>query len=370
MESDSTTRPQKNISDCLKGHIPSLNGWRALSIILVLMAHSVESSGFPQSMRPVSQYLTGELGVQIFFGISGFLITWLLLREHDTTGRIALRAFYERRMLRILPVYFAFVGVMAVFQYTTSYNGTTAQWIRALTFTANYAPAPPAMSHLWSLSVEEQFYLLWPWMVVLGIARVGGWRGLKTVLYLALCAAPAFRVLGKFYDTPLLGYLSFLTTFDLLGWGCLFAILLHSHPQWFEQLCAKHAMALTGTALALIFLPLLLMQNNLLGIITLPFRFTFTGIGVCTLLTISIFNHDRGFWRLLNHQFVSWLGILSYSIYIWHRPFSVPPALFGMESAWWMEFPTLLLASLAVATVSYYALERPLMALRKRLHSK
>jgi peptidoglycan/LPS O-acetylase OafA/YrhL len=125
------------------GRIPSLDGWRAVSIVFVLLSHASASKGFPPQIELFTKWFSGELGVQIFFTISGFLITLLLLREFDTSGSINLRAFYERRALRILPVYFAFVLVMLFMQFTTIYRGTLAEWMHALTFTANYAPPPP-----------------------------------------------------------------------------------------------------------------------------------------------------------------------------------------------------------------------------------
>lgn len=363
--------PRRSILD---GYLPSLDGWRAISIILVIFSHSKKSHGFPNLLQGFSSYFSGELGVHVFFVISGFLITFLLLREHGATGTISIRSFYERRALRILPVYFAFLAAMATIQAFTPLHGSLPQWLGALTFTANYFPAPPAMSHLWSLSVEEQFYILWPGIVFMHLAsprterKALGVRKLKILVWIALASAPALRVVAKFHQTPLLGYLSFFTNFDLLGWGCLLAVYMKDHTDLMRSVCLRNGFRLSILGLILVVVPIILVKNDLLGIITLPFRFTLTGMGVAILITVSIFHHNRGVWRLLNLSAVRWIGVLSYSIYIWHRPFTANPETFGIHSAWWIEFPGLVLASLLIAAISFYALERPLMSLRKRLH--
>ncbi len=361
---------QPNSSDessPLRGHIPSLDGWRAISIILVIFAHSLKSEGFPDLLKPVFNYLTGELGVQVFFVISGFLITWLLIRERDKNGSVNLKSFYERRAIRILPVYIAFVIAMAVVQLFTTYHGSAAQWIRVITFTANYAPAPPAMTHLWSLSVEEQFYLIWPACFLAAVKKGLDTYKLQRILVAVVIVSPVFRIMGKYTETPLLGYMSFLTNCDLLAWGCLTAVVLWRNMNWFQSKLIRHQFLLTLMGLLCVFLPIVLVRHQLLGIITLPFRFTSAGIGVSILLLVSIFNFNKGFWRLLNLPMVRWLGILSYSLYLWHRPFSVQPELFGLTNIWWMEFPALLLVSISVASFSYYFLERPLLSFRKSL---
>jgi peptidoglycan/LPS O-acetylase OafA/YrhL len=224
------------------------------------------------------------------------------------------------------------------------------------------------MTHLWSLSVEEQFYLVWPWMVALGIKC--SIRRQYLLLGFFLCLAPAFRVFGKFFETPLLGYQSFLTQFDLLGWGCALAITTHRFPAAFESICIRRPVFLSCLGLFLVYAPVIMVYNNILGVFTLPFRFTLTGVGVSMLLIVSIFNHSRGIWKLLNLPVVCWLGVLSYSLYIWHRPFTVPYSVFGFESAPFMDFPALLLSSLILAAFSYHLFELPLLKFRKRLRKE
>src|SRR5882724_7345116 len=97
--------------------LPSLDGWRAVSILMVLGAHCQHVNGFPNALHGTFSWLfDGNLGVRFFFIISGFLITWLMVLERDQTGGVNLRHFYARRALRILPVYFTFILALAGLQ--------------------------------------------------------------------------------------------------------------------------------------------------------------------------------------------------------------------------------------------------------------
>src|ERR1017187_6342941 len=151
-------------SVCISKRLPSLDGWRAISIMMVLGAHAEHTNGFPNAFHAIFKWLfDGTLGVLFFFVISGFLITWLLVFENDRSGHINLKHFYARRALRILPVYYAFILTLVCLQLFTVYTQSVSAWIGNLTFTTNFVTANVWPSgHLWSLSVEEQFYLLWP----------------------------------------------------------------------------------------------------------------------------------------------------------------------------------------------------------------
>jgi peptidoglycan/LPS O-acetylase OafA/YrhL len=155
----------------LRGRIPSLDGLRAVSIILVIASHAIQGT---HSFVFRLFFLHSDLGVRVFFIISGFLITSLLLRERAETGRISLPLFYIRRTLRILPPFVLFVGVVAIFNAFGIIQVPPGNWIYALTYTMNFdTHAPWVLGHLWSLSVEEQFYLLWP--LVMRFARPPVW---------------------------------------------------------------------------------------------------------------------------------------------------------------------------------------------------
>jgi peptidoglycan/LPS O-acetylase OafA/YrhL len=145
--------------------IPSLDGLRALSISLVLVAHFAYSMGFPvHHTWWTDDY--AHYGVRIFFVISGFLITSLLIREREQTGTISLKQFYIRRAYRLLPAAYVYLVVITiVFHESLQYKYVVVAYMYLTSYALH---SPWVLIHLWSLSVEEQFYFLWPAAMALG----------------------------------------------------------------------------------------------------------------------------------------------------------------------------------------------------------
>ena len=353
------------------GRLPSLDGLRAVSISLVLGSHSVHAQGFPAEWEGCFRWLfDGALGVRCFFTISGFLITYLMLLEVQRSGRGSLRNFYLRRTLRILPVYFLFLLALGGLQMATPFSLTSAQWISSLTFTVNFFPGVWSNGHLWSLAVEEQFYLIWPFLFVLaGLA--GQMRRATLLLLVPLVSAPVFRVIGYTgWAGPELRWLfnsaSFLMHMDGLAMGCLAAFLFHGERLRIEQLIGAWPKAVCLTALGLIGLPYVLSRLFLGGIFTVPLGPTTQSLGFTLLLLLGIVRPTWGGYRLLNWAPICQVGVLSYSLYLWQQIFCSPPQDFGVDAVWWMSFPGWLFAAFAAAAVSYYAFELPLVQLRAR----
>ena len=158
------------------GQIPALDGLRAVSILLVMVSHA----GFGH-IEP------GGLGVTLFFGISGFIITRLLLAEHAATGRVALGAFYARRFLRLSPALLIYAACAGLAMAALGDPFRLAEWLAMLFYAANFwklwggfpdgALAPHPFGILWSLAVEEQYYLIYPWLLVALLARVSAAPG-------------------------------------------------------------------------------------------------------------------------------------------------------------------------------------------------
>jgi peptidoglycan/LPS O-acetylase OafA/YrhL len=200
-------------------HLPVLDGLRAIACTLVMVFHAGVIS------------VPGDLGVTLFFVISGFLITWLLLNERDRTGTLDLRAFYLRRTLRIFPAYYALIVATIAARHFLGRPWTTAQVATALTYTVDfYIPVVNTLihptNHAWSLAIEEQFYLLWPicllWLLNRGprAVIVGVGAAIATVLALRLYAV---LVLDASYYVIVYG---FFTRFDSIAAGCLLAAVL------------------------------------------------------------------------------------------------------------------------------------------------
>ena len=351
------------------GRLASLDGWRAFSILLVLGSHCKFTAGFPSGLTRWANWLfDGDLGVRFFFAISGFLITWLLILEENQCGRISLKHFYIRRALRILPVYFAFLLILVALQWLTPFSQTTLTWVGNLTLTRNFIGTSWTSGHLWSLSVEEQFYLLWPGLFL--ISGIGS-NLPKAVFVLALpmVIAPIWRIITylKLYPSmlgPAFGDWSFFKYFDCLAIGCLCAFLLARKPHFLLQHLA-HSWKPAVVAGVLILTPYVLSRKLTFELLTVPLGYSLQGCGFGILMLQSTLFPTRRGYQALNWSWVSRLGGLSYSIYIWQQLFSTKPSNFGLPNVWWLSFPGWLLPVLVVSFVSYYAFERPCMNLRR-----
>jgi peptidoglycan/LPS O-acetylase OafA/YrhL len=348
---------------------PSLDGWRAVSIALVLGYHCQFSVGFPKRLAPVIQWLfDGNLGVRFFFVISGFLITHLLLQEHERTGSISLRGFYIRRALRILPVYFVFLFVVFLLQFFTAWYQPKVTWIGNLTFTTNFVPTSDQTNHLWSLAVEEQFYLVWPLLLVTILLRGNKQTALR-VLATPLIVAPICRVFSAMKNLPATVHpffqeYSFFNNFDSLAIGCITAIFLARHEAQLSSILNTLGWRSWAAGLALILVPYILSRLSLAKILVIPLGNTCQALGFAILMLRSIL-FPRLF-KPLNGPLIQKIGVLSYSIYIWQQIFLCNPQNFGFSRFWFMRWPGAFWAAILVATLSFYGFEKPLMGLRAR----
>jgi peptidoglycan/LPS O-acetylase OafA/YrhL len=342
------------------GRLPSLDGLRAVSIFLVLGWHLNDMEQVPGT-RFITYYY-GTLGVQIFFVISGFLITWLLLAEEAQTGSASLRSFYARRALRILPVQFAYLAVLALLALTTDFHWSACQVLTAITYTKDFGCQVPVDGHLWSLSVEEQFYLLWPPIVVLTKRR--------TAIAVSVALIVAFPILRAVLHAAHIGRFAGLVFFDNIMIGCLAAIIAHHAPKQLARFLSWRPMALRATAVLLMIAMNILQDNFLLAIVTVPFAYTIQAGCAAYLICSYAFNRAGIGYLILNARPVAYIGVLSYSLYIWQQLFFSSPQLFGWKSSPVLTFPINLALAFATAMASYHLFELPLLKLRSRLRPK
>ena len=319
--------------------VPSLDGLRAISIVLVILSHLVKWKHV--SLAITSAY--GELGVRVFFVLSGYLITMLLLREQEKTSTICLSNFYVRRAFRIFPAAFVFLGIVVVLFWQQMHWYHVAA---AVFYVSNMDISRPwIFGHLWSLSIEEQFYLLWPF-------ALKQWRRHKTkILVSAFLITPlfhtalyAFRVHGG-----IVGSLPMYS--DRLATGCLLAIFAPRLPR-INRYAALLMLA------AVVSIPLYPAIN--------PVRSLFMLFVLQPILNLSIaglvLHVIQSPCRALNWGPVAWLGRISYSLYLWQEAFCSNPSLhYGY---------TLALGALGCAAVSYYCVEQPMLRLREKLAQK
>jgi peptidoglycan/LPS O-acetylase OafA/YrhL len=372
------------VTDVALTRLPSLDGWRALSIVLVLGAHTALTTGFPQRLEgPFHHLFDGHMGVRFFFVVSGLLITWLMLGEERKTQKVNLRNFYARRALRILPVYFAFLIVAGIIQYFTTCDHDFTTWIANLTFTRDFFPGGNTLSnHFWSLAVEEQFYLLWPFLFV-WLAPAVRTRIMPFLVVAAILVAFLNRCLWKFLlsDAPLWGNLfhewSFFNNVDSLAIGCMAAIWLAADQRGLRSLLTSRPRRVVLVGVLMLMEPYVMhwltdraWMPPVLKSVGWAFWCglgrTFQSAGFVMLALQSIMLPSWGLYRCLNWRPVASLGVLSYSIYVWQNIFCAKPAKFGLTDPWWMTYPLWLVPAFAAAILSYHFLEKPFFNLRHR----
>ena len=350
-----------------RGRIPSLDGVRAIAILLVLYAHA-DIPGHSAFLLAAIKGRCGFLGVQLFFVLSGFLITALMLRERERTGGVSRAGFYLRRALRILPAYAAYLVVVAVLPPMADNELTRSDWFSALTYTVNFhpLPIPVAISHIWSLSVEEHFYLLWPLVLAAGSLVTARWAALGCMVF---CLG--FRCVG-FCVRPDAGQWLDLWTvsrMDDIAVGCLLA-LAACVPQWRQRLSGITARLPAVTLVAAVFMCSQLLGTRFVGSRLLsPGAFALACAGsntinaVCiALLLWTAMTRPLGVggW-VLNCRLMIGIGAVSYSLYLWHVLFCDPEP--GVVNA----FPQNIILMFAVALLSYFLIEKPFLALKDRL---
>lgn len=316
--------------------IPSLDGLRAISIAMVVLGHMAKSGHAPHVFW--SQF--AATGVDVFFVLSGFLITTLLIREREFSGEISLRSFYARRALRIFPAAIVFMSLMIAFYWGQ------LRWYHsaaALLYLANYDITRPwIFGHLWSLSIEEQFYLLWP-------SLLRKWYKHRTrVLVGAVLLAPTWQAACYLFKFKA-GLGAFPSEADTLAVGCLLAVFGHRIP----KIGSYAALALTFLVMLLPFYPASNPARILFALFLVKPALYFSIGG----LVLHVIHHP--YW-ILNCKPVVWLGRISYSLYLWQQPFCADP---NLRHGYFVVF------ALACACLSYYLVEQPILRIRDRRRS-
>jgi peptidoglycan/LPS O-acetylase OafA/YrhL len=341
--------------------MPSLDGIRAISILLVLYGHLSGTRHFPVTNATYGQWFgdVAHLGVYVFFVISGFLITSLLMSERESTGTISLKQFYLRRVLRIFPAFYAFVLVLAIAATWGAVQLTGRDFAYALTFSFNYSPDHPwLLGHLWSLSIEEQFYLLWPLMFVFMRARHALIVAITTVFASALLRA-AIRAWVIHAGPQVL--ISKMTIFpamcDYLAAGCALAML---RPWLLTQ---GWYLRLTSSRWLLLMVPVVLAINRVGGDpLVILLGSPVTNVCLAVLIESSTRHANSLAGRFLNWKPIAFIGTLSYSLYLWQEVF-----LDRHSGSWMNAFPQNLLFAFFAALASYFLVERAFIRWRRRL---
>ena len=337
-------------------HYPSLNGFRAVSIIIVIFFHLGLSGNYFYRI-----IFNGSVGVDVFFVISGFLITTLLVKEKAQTGTINLKNFYIRRILRILPAAYLYLTLMVILNYFFHLNINPLYFGAAFLFIANFEFTnqfkSSFISHYWSLSVEEQFYLLFP--VVLK-------KNFKYfVFFICFIVFILPFVINIQFLVPSINhgiYLAFthyFLKFQGIAVGCLFAILCLKGYINSSRFQKYNIMFLK------VIITLLIFYCNHTGAVTVVSIYTnlIISILIALLLVLNLFYTNDWFYKFLNFNIISKIGVLSYSIYIWHlliiNPTFLPKFING--------YPQNLFFIITIALLSYYLWEQKFLKLKNRM---
>jgi peptidoglycan/LPS O-acetylase OafA/YrhL len=344
-------------SDSVKaGHLPSLDGLRALAIFLVLLGHSNGTRGFVSLDLVIKDY--AYLGVVVFFVISGFLITRLMLVEHSEHGRVSLRLFHARRALRLFPAAYAFIACVCLLWWIGVVHLQARDVWCAVTYTMNYLPGRSwQFGHLWALSLEEQFYLLWPFAFVIFGPRRVGWVAAGGILIGPVARAAAWLFLR---GTPYYGLELFPLVADCIAMGCL----LGKISDWLETQNWYLQLFRPVYSLGLLALALLIRRYTGYTVVSV-FGTSVVNACIAVLVHRSVYCSRDWVGIVLNWKPVVYVGGLSYSLYLWQQLF-----LNRNSSDWINAFPQNLLFAVAAALGSYYLLEKPLLRLRHRLRAK
>jgi peptidoglycan/LPS O-acetylase OafA/YrhL len=319
--------------------IPGLDGIRALSIMLVIFAHVADG------VSPWAPY--GAFGVESFFVLSGFLITWLLCIEEDKYGVISLPSFYARRALRILPPAFLYIVCVSFLGSLGWADIAANEPLYCLFFIRNLMPnGGQHLGHFRSLAIEEQFYLLWP----LGFLLLRSDKRRLVFTGLLFIAEPfwkhlMFKLAGGAANV---NSWRFDLRYDALMIGCCLALLRHS-PQ-FRRLTTSQLSKSTPTA----FVALAVTVAGCAGLAG-PFSTSLSFVGVVVFINFAVERETGVVGSFLNSAPIVWIGQLSYSLYLWQQIFC-----WRSQLPWVGRFPQNIAAALGVAALSYYLLESPL----------
>jgi peptidoglycan/LPS O-acetylase OafA/YrhL len=343
-------------------HIPALDGIRAIAILIVFVAHSEITHFFP-----------GGFGVSVFFFLSGYLITTLLRKEFVKTGSIALRSFYQRRALRILPPMYLslLVGWYLAKAGGLSEHGNLFGLLSTTFYLYNYtalfhlpAVVPLGMSLLWSLMVEEHFYLIFPW-VYRRLQRQGLTRERQTTVLLIACAcALLWRccLVWVFHTSlitpPIWTYIASDARFDSILAGSILAIRNNPFCGDKSPLLNRYKGILASAGIFILLVAIGFQEPHFRETL----RYTMQSAGLYLVFYYCLSSPTAWQVSWLEWKPIRWLGWVSYSVYLVHL------LLFNLGWHWFPQARPLVVLGVAVISLGYAWLMRLLVEepLRKR----
>jgi peptidoglycan/LPS O-acetylase OafA/YrhL len=341
------------LSELMKSkRIPELDGLRAFAVSLVVVYHMMLFAGnIPKGNPWIAQAMesSGPKGVSVFFIISGFIITSLLIREKESTGKVSLSAFYIRRCLRIIPPLAFYLATVLLLKAAGIVYFTIGGLTQLLLGNVSYIDGRAwLVAHMWSLSIEEQYYIVFPVLMCSVLKfRFRMLTAVLAVFYGVAIVSPRLSSELTAHLGPHWVSLAALFYFRYIIVGVLLAL----HREWIAKRLAG----------APILVPLALVVMSFAsawvkGPLAVELAVNAVEPVLLGLFVLCIVENPEP-WGMLRWRVVQWLGLVSYSVYLWQQLFTGGPQFYhGWSIA---QTPLSPLAILACASLSYYLIERP-----------
>jgi len=302
-----------------------------------------------------------QLGVNIFFVISGFLITSLMLQEELNTNTVSLKNFYIRRFLRIFPAYYFLLLVYFILSRTGYIYISTPSWITSITYTKYIFQEQYYdwyTGHFWSLSMEELFYLFWPFIFSFG-------NRIRKIVVISIVLLVPFLRLYAYYN-PIeftIFELSPLSRFDSIAIGCICALYIEELLKIFKPYLALLFCISFFGLIAFPYIIILAIRHNV-EFIFIPLGRTHGSIAnlfIAFILLYSVFGRQGLWFKFLNTRVMNYIGLLSYSLYLWQQ-------LFLYKNSWYFinQYPWNLVYIIIASMFSYYIIEKPFLRLKTK----
>ncbi len=357
------TKIQPAISEAInQKYYPSLNGVRGVSIIVVIMAHL----HLTESKDSIYTYIfNGTLGVNIFFVLSGFLITTLCIKEQNLTGRLSLKEFYIRRVLRIFPVAYLYLAVVFILNAVFVLGVSKLQFIGSIFYLMNLShfknnQFPWLTGHYWSLSLEEQFYIIFPF-----ILKKSARLFFYTVIFLVV-GLPVLYTLQEFYKPLSKGvfyaFIRYFIMFQPIATGCLFSLLAFKKVFDYQWIASTKVI---GNIIALVLIVVLKYDPYIYWATHVVYVNLLISVLIGYIIISNITASEDLIYRFLNTKLLSSIGILSYSIYIWQQIFTSQDTRLPK---YLVVFPYNLIFIVVVPLLSYFFYEKYFLQLKSKFN--
>jgi peptidoglycan/LPS O-acetylase OafA/YrhL len=338
--------------------INSIDGLRGISIILVLIDHYVYFSGNNFLSSNISFFINSKNGVDLFFIISGYLITNILVKEHQEKGRISLISFFLKRVIRIFPSFYFLLFIYFILFKLNIINLSIPTWISSILFLRQFIGSGWETSHFWSLSVENLFYLIFP-LILNSLKRINFYRILFSIIFLIMIL-PTFRYF-LFFKTNM----STLNLFFRCD-GLIFGSLIGFITQFFNKKIKNiHIIIVFIISISLI----LLIKYKLNFNNSVIFNFLLSQY----VLILNVFCLSLFFWyvinlrvglifNIINNSILTYIGVMSYSIYLWQQIFFSKNDIFHFDNVFFR-----LVTIFIISFFSFNFIETPFSKLKNRI---